>query len=407
MDKIVIVNAHWSNRGDEAALRAVLDYILRIKKNAEIKVIFKDRKEIQQFPYKMIKQVSSQFLPNRIDYLLSLLSRGKQGRNVAMRTMVSELKTASYIIYAPGGSVINDRFWWRKQLEYLLPFWCAKIYKVPLFVAAPSIGPFDERRIWRNYIRRKAFLNADILCVREELSKSYIQRIGFKKDIRVAIDMAFATKKSTLEDKNMGEGIIEISEVEEFLNSHPRTVGITITDFEWHVKYRNDQAMKMKINCIFQQFMEWLDKSGVGVILIPQLFGNQNDRKYLLKYQGENVYVLSDELDSEYQQNLIIRLYAIIGMRYHSNIFAAKAGVPFIPIIYEEKMEGFLQLAGVEQYGIKLEEFSYELLVQKYDKMVAEYDEYKKLLTHNGMAWRKKAMKTLELLAEFLGEENE
>ena len=44
--------------------------------------------------------------------------------------------------------------------------------------------------------------------------------------------------------------------------------------------------------------------------------------------------------------------YAIIGMRYHSNIFSAKAGTPFISISYEQKMAGFMNKMNLEKYCI-------------------------------------------------------
>lgn len=46
MNKITIVNAHWSNRGDEAALRPIINSILKYDPNITITVIFKDRKEV-------------------------------------------------------------------------------------------------------------------------------------------------------------------------------------------------------------------------------------------------------------------------------------------------------------------------------------------------------------------------
>lgn len=405
-EKIIIVNAHWSNRGDEAALKVIIDQIRRLKPEAEIKIIFKDNMKIQQFPYSERSNISysnHKFLPDRLDYALQILSGGIGGQNPVMKEYIKEIKKASYIIYAPGGSVINDRFWWKKQLEYMLPFWCAARYKIPMFVAAPSLGPFESKNWWRNAVRRCAFRQAEKICVRDHLSKQYLASIGVKKNICVTIDSAFYEG----DERKAIEGVEINTELKEFCSKYPRQVGMTLTDFSWHVKYRNDEELSGKIFDTFTSFIENLKQRGIGVILIPQLFGNQNDREYLLRYKMDNVFVLGDREDSDFQQNLISKLYALIGMRYHSNIFAAKMGTPFIPVIYEEKMEGFIEAADLTEYAVYLKELSYQSVCLKFNKLENEYNAYKTTLDQKNEEWKAQAGKTVKLLAEFLGEKED
>lgn len=49
--QIVMINAHWNNRGDEAAIRAIVDEILLHHPKVKLTIIFKDKKDISQFPY--------------------------------------------------------------------------------------------------------------------------------------------------------------------------------------------------------------------------------------------------------------------------------------------------------------------------------------------------------------------
>lgn len=63
-------------------------------------------------------------------------------------------------------------------------------------------------------------------------------------------------------------------------------------------------------------------------------------------FDEDNYFVIcsdDEKYDTYFQQYVIGCMYAVIGMRYHSNIFSAKMGTPFISISYEQKMQGFMK----------------------------------------------------------------
>jgi len=111
--------------------------------------------------------------------------------------------------------------------------------------------------------------------------------------------------------------------------------------------------------------------------------------------------MLRDNCDTYFQQYIISKLYAVEGMRYHSNIFSAKVGIPFIPIVYEEKMEGFINISGLNSYSITLDELSFEKLEEKFEKLNNNYDEVKSILTKMLPLYKKEAIKTIELLSRY------
>jgi colanic acid/amylovoran biosynthesis protein len=144
-----------------------------------------------------------------------------------------------------------------------------------------------------------------------------------------------------------------------------------------------------------------LTEEGVGVRLIPQLFGNQNDTDYLKTFvDNDHTLVMSDEPDTYFQQHVISKLYAVVGMRYHCNIFAAKMGVPFVAVAYEEKMNGFLEMAGLSEYGMNLEEVTFEGLWEKFQALESHHNEIRKIIIDHRNGWREKARRTVELLLE-------
>lgn len=388
MKHIVLVNAHWNNRGDEAAIRAIIDSLLQNISDICITIIFKEKGDIVQFPYSdKISYITSKFLPSYRSVLMAILSGGRMGCGAEMKKIVQIINNADCVIYAPGGAVVCDRFWWKKQLEYLFPIAYAEKRKIPVFFAAPSVGPFQSKKIFRKCVLRKA----EKICVRENISCTELEKQGVKENVLETIDSAFLNKIN--EEKN--QKVLEADkELRDFIVSNQKVVGITVTDLGWHVEYGRETEMKQQIKAAFSEFINWLGENDIFVLLIPQLFGNQNDKEYLQTLLAENVMVLSDEYDAYFQQYVISKLHAIVGMRYHSNIFAAKMGVPFIPIIYEEKMEGFVVRAGWQKAAIALRELSVDMLKSKYTWIEQHHEELIQELEKKQISWRCKAEQT-------------
>lgn len=388
MKQIVMVNAHWSNRGDEAAIRAILDSLLKNVSDVQITVIFKEKEEICQFPYEgRISYVTSKFLPTYLSVLKAIFFGERLKCSEEMLKIMKIIEKADMLIYAPGGAVISDRFWWKKQLEYLFPVAYAEKLKIPVFFAAPSIGPFQKRKIFRDCVLKKV----NKLCVRENISCMELKKQRIVKNVLVTTDSAFLNDIDILKNQKKLEKNIELND---FIDCNEKIVGITITDLGWHVEYGKNTKIKKQIRDAFSEFIEWLDKKKIGVLLIPQLFGNQNDREYLKLFQRKNTFLLSDEVDTYFQQYIISRLHAVVGMRYHSNIFAAKMSIPFVPIIYEEKMEGFVLTNNWQEMSIKLLDLSADMLRNKYGWLEEHYMELCNKLNKKQISWKNKARQT-------------
>lgn len=392
MKNIVVVNAHWNNRGDEAALRALLNQINQIIDDVNITIIFKDKGPILQFPHeKNVTYCSTRFLPNAIQVYSVLIFNGLFVKNHDMKKTIKIIEMADIVIYAPGGAVVSDRFWWRKQLEYLFPIAIAQKKGIPTFMAAPSIGPFTKKKRFRNNVLK----NMDYICVRESLSERALKNQVKINNIKTTIDSAFL---DDIDEKKYKKEMQLDADLSRFMESYDKIVGITVTDFEWHVKYQKNDLLKTNIYTSFQTIIHYFKERNIGVMLIPQLFGNQNDSNYLKKFSNDNTFILDQKYDTYFQQYIISQLYFNIGMRYHSNIFAAKMGVPFLAIIYEEKMLGFLKDNRLEEYAIPLESLSPELLIKQFEILEKNRERIMLILKKRRQEWRLKALDTVNEL---------
>ena len=106
------------------------------------------------------------------------------------------------------------------------------------------------------------------------------------------------------------------------------------------------------------------------IVMLPQLYGRgvQGDYGYFQKLREqfqhkESVAVLPDVYGSDVQQGIIRDAKLVIGVRYHSIVFAINQGVPFMALCYEHKMEGLLEELSLQKYGVGIgDAFSTETL---------------------------------------------
>ena len=145
-------------------------------------------------------------------------------------------------------------------------------------------------------------------------------------------------------------------------------------------------------------FITYLNEKGYGVVFIPQLFGAAHDYDYMKQFSSEHSYVMNDTYDCYFQQYIISKMMAVVGMRYHSNIFSCKMKTPFISVSYEQKMKGFMEKIECTNYCIDIKDLSADELINKFNNMLLHYREYKDLLSNINQSLIDESRKTTELL---------
>jgi len=84
------------------------------------------------------------------------------------------------------------------------------------------------------------------------------------------------------------------------------------------------------------------DRLGVKVICVP-MQGSEDEPVCMAV---RNSAMISSD-DPRVVKGLIARCGLVVGMRLHSLIFAAGAGVPFVPIVYDPKVASFGDATGL------------------------------------------------------------
>ncbi|SDI72380.1 colanic acid/amylovoran biosynthesis protein [Pseudobutyrivibrio sp. 49] len=401
--KVTIIHAHWNNRGDEAALRAFVDELYAKYENADIYVQVLSS-IVKQFPYddKRIHLSNVKFpkRKNKLDYWMAYLTKGRLSIFSNTREFVKLVEGSDLVLHGPGGPSIGD-IYYDVEEEYLKRLDLIRRMGIKYAFYAPSMGPFEKKDEKRNALRRRVLENAEFIYLREATSEKFVKDFGIKNKTAVSLDSAF---QHYSDEQKYAKQLDEYKELKEFMSRYDRVVGMTTTDLSWHPVHKKNLELKDNIFNSFAQLIEHLDKQNIGVVFIPQLFGIHNDRRYMETFKKDNCFVIDDTHDTYFQQYLISQLYAVIGMRYHSNIFSAKMGTPFISVSYEQKMSGFMNISGLNDYCVPIGELSGDNLVNAFDKLCDNYDDYKSILSVKKEEWSQMAHRTTDAVFEVLGE---
>lgn len=400
---IVIINCHTSNRGDEAAIHALVDELNVLYDKPTIQLFLRGNVIYPNMPNNV--EMITQFIPgdfkSLVAYYLCLLSKGRIKVSSTGKKLMLAIEKADIILHAPGGPSIGDTYY-EAEPTYLRIFDLIESMHKPYMFYAPSMGPFNktERNAWRKRVIR----GAEAVVLRDPISAEHVKKLVPEKPIYLTLDSAIQHDIDIVENADKME---RYGELKAFLSKHEKCVGITITDLRWHPVHSKNEAIIRNIHDSFNTYMKELVDQRYGIIFIPQLYGNGNDYDLMNGFatDKEHFFIIPDNdvrYDTYFQQYLIGQLYAVIGMRYHSNIFSAKMGTPFISVSYEQKMQGFMEKMNLCEYYIGLNDLSADKLKEKFELLTINYDKYKHYLVEKHDEMRKDAYRTTEIVKEVL-----
>lgn len=404
--KILVINCHSDNRGDEAAVHAMVDEISVAYPGVEITLAIRGAgTKYPNMPsnVKMLHQFMPISVKAKVAHKIAVLTGGKVSVSSNEKALISEISKADIVLHAPGGPSIGDTYY-SDEPTYLAIYDLLIAMHKPYMFYAPSMGPFQRKN--RNLWRKKILEHSKAIVLRDPISEGYVRDFVPNKEVSLTLDSAFQHDVNIKQNK---EKLKQYVELKSFLEKHEKCIGVTITDLRWHPVYSKDPAIANNIRDVFQGFLSSLTKVGYGVVFIPQLYGKGNDydlmRKFCYNINDYYVVTASDErYDTYFQQYLIGQLYAVIGMRYHSNIFSAKMGTPFISISYEQKMKGFMEKMNLTDYCIDLKCLSQGDLENLFENLINHYDQYKEFLCYKHRFMKVEAHKTTDILEMVLAE---
>ncbi|OPY24519.1 MAG: hypothetical protein A4E23_00304 [Methanomethylovorans sp. PtaU1.Bin073] len=138
---ILILHAHWNNRGDEAAIRAMIDSLQSNLGITNIDMMVSSGK-VSQFPYAEINLLNMypSTIISYIDSLLCLFTLGRFSLTTYGKKYLACLKKSDIVIHAPGGPSIGDMYGGKlRDYPYLCRLLIVVFYGKPLFFYSPLV----------------------------------------------------------------------------------------------------------------------------------------------------------------------------------------------------------------------------------------------------------------------------
>ena len=366
MRRIVIINQACGNRGDEAAHKAFVKALL-LDGRFEVTTVTIGVADgalscmkvpgagyVNLLPGKFYYKLTAGALEKRLGFLWVLSGTA--------RSLANEMKFADVVVCAPGGMDLGGFRSWHHLFLMRLALRFAP--KVAYF--GRSIGPFKDDRF--------AALSADTLrrCSFVSLRDARSWAIGDSLGLnwRGMLDVVFADASAT----PTGDATYCV---------------VVPNSLRWHPSFRSGTA---DVESFFVDILRGIAARfpGMKIVLLPQLFGepgvNQGDAEFFRRladasglcaidkdflysnvacdgtvcgdgsYAAGGVCVLPDTLDSDAQRSIVAGASFVVGARYHSIVFAASAGVPFLSLTYEDKMKGLVEmlpLPSVAEYDLR------------------------------------------------------
>jgi polysaccharide pyruvyl transferase CsaB len=241
---------------------------------------------------------------------------------------------------------------------------------------AQGVGPV-KNKVFR-FLIEKVLNRVDYISVRDDKSKTFLEKLGIKKNkINSIDDPVFALNISNLELDQKEKKDDEI-----------KNIGISVRN--WHQNSYLDSLA---------DFLNTLgEKNNISITIIP--FHQGKDVEISKKLQGmlevdSRLRSYTDNLDevNEFYKKLDL----FIGVRLHSLIFSVVNGIPFIGISYDPKTDSLIEEMGYQD-KITTENITVEKLQSSYNKIINQEEEIKEQITRIVKAKGKNVKESLALL---------
>ena len=310
--------------------------------------------------------------------------------------IIRSYEQADMVMSAPGGPYFGD-IYHRHEIVHWFYVWLAHVYRKPLFLYAPSAGPFRIR--WLNAIRRYLYRKFDVLCVREEISRDHLAKLlGEDADIHVTADSAI-------------QQYIEPGRREEYFTGERSALAdrylVAVSAIQYRFPGEQDPAAaQARYTDILMQCLHHLDsRKDCHFLFIPQLYGAaHSDVPYLESLagrlpEGASFEIVDPSLDSEAQRRIFGMADLCIASRYHPQIFAATAGVPGICIYYEHKAQGFMSFLGLDDFAFDIRKLDAGRMCERLDEVLERREQLVAHIRERIGPIRERSGRTSELAA--------
>lgn len=350
----------FNNSGDDALLLSIVDGIKSTDSSADITVLSKSPAE------------------TRKNYGVNAVNRYNPF------SLISKISRCDVLI-SGGGTLIQDATSTKSLIYYLTVIRVAQFFKRKIMLYANGIGPLNS---FKNIeMTRKILNDVDMITLRDENSLTALGQIGITKpEIHLTADPAFLLKAN---DK--GGEILE-------------TYGIPHGQPLLCVSVRKWKNNPENFTEIMSEFCDYaFDRYGLFTVFVPMQQKTDFEIALEVKNKMKNrSVVIGANYPVESLLSIMEEMSVCVGMRLHTLIYSASCTVPTIGIVYDPKVNGFMEYMGEDKF-VTVEDMDRNKMCILLDDVCENYDAVRSHLKFNMTSMRVKARENTELLQKLVG----
>jgi len=358
----VIISGYYGfdNSGDDAILHAIINDLRSIKKDIRIVVLSKN--------------------PAATKAAYGVDSVDRFNAVEVIKTMKK-----SRLFLNGGGNLIQDVTSTRSLSYYLGTIYLAKILGLRIMLYANGIGPVSRRT--NRYLTSKIINLVDVITLREEASREELRALGIiKPAIIVTADPA------------LGLAPAASSRIAEILSAESIPAGEPLVCFsirKWSGYDNYSRVLAQAADYIYEKY-------SARTVLLPMHFpADLTVSEDLASKMKHKPYIIRNKYKIEETLGIVSRFDLVLGMRLHALIYAVSLSVPVIGLIYDPKVQGFLDYVKQPSAG-NVADLDLDSLAKLIDEVWNNREMIKKQLEANVPQLRLKAAQNAEIAIELL-----
>lgn len=353
--KHVIMSGYFgfSNSGDDAILKSILESFKALDPSLNIKVLSKDPSLTEK------------------EYGVPAVDRFK------LFDVIKSIK-ASDMLISGGGSLLQDKTSSRSIWYYLLIMKLAKHYKKKVFVYSNGVGPINKK-FNRNFTRR-VLNKVDYITLRDIDSYNFIKSIGVNnQNVKVLSDPVFNLKEASDES------------IREKFDIYKDTVLVSVRS------WMNDEKLIDEL----VKFLNYLIDQGKNIVFMPMQMPRDTTISEKIAANLKSSKIIDEKYPVEILMNLMKNADFIVAMRLHAMIYAIHQNLPFIGLSYDPKTETLLKDFD-ESINIDVDGINYDDLIKAYEYISNNRIDFINKLSSINEENKKKAIEASKLALELL-----
>lgn len=318
-DFLILGYYGFNNSGDDALLDAVIHNLLSLQPGLSMCVLSN--------------------MPTKLRSELSIDSFHRFNIISVIRT----ISQSEVLIYG-GGNLIQDVTSTKSLIYYVSVLFFAQILGTKTMLYSNGVGPVNKKL--NRAIVKRILNNVDVITLRESISYNFLKEIGVTKpDIYETADITLTMSPpspSQIDETLLLENIMMN---EDFACISVRNWPKNPPSFE--------KDMAGALDTLYEE-------KGIKTLFMP--LHEPHDREISLRIRSlmrSNSLILNNSYNAQNLIGIMSRSRLVAGMRLHSLIFGAAASARICGIVYDEKVKGFLDSVGVEEF-VNIEDFTCE-----------------------------------------------